>query len=85
GFDPMLACDRAAQLGIESVSDIDSVLPRCDFLTVHIPGGPDSLNLIGAERLAKMKKGARIVNCARGGIINEEALADALKSGHLAG
>jgi D-3-phosphoglycerate dehydrogenase len=85
GFDPLLASDRAAQLGIESVHDIDAVLPRCDFLTVHVPGGPESMNLIGAERLAKLKKGARVINCARGGIINEEALAEALKSGHLAG
>ncbi len=85
GFDPFLTADRAAELGIENMADIEAVLPRCDFLTVHVPGGPDSLNLIGAERLAKLKKGARILNCARGGIINEEALAEALKSGHLAG
>jgi D-3-phosphoglycerate dehydrogenase len=85
GFDPFLTSDRAAQLGIESVADIDALLPRCDFLTVHVPGGPDSLNLIGAERLARMKKGARVINCARGGIIDEEALAEVLKSGHLAG
>ncbi|MBL8795977.1 MAG: phosphoglycerate dehydrogenase [Planctomycetia bacterium] len=85
GFDPMLAPERAAHLGIESVPDIPSLLPRCDFLTVHVPGGAETLNMIGAAELALMKKGARVINCARGGIINEQALADALKSGHLAG
>jgi D-3-phosphoglycerate dehydrogenase len=85
GFDPVLAPERATQLGIESVPDIDSLLPRCDFLTVHTPGGAETTNLIGAAQIAKMKRGCRIVNCARGGIINEEALAEALKSGHVAG
>jgi D-3-phosphoglycerate dehydrogenase len=85
GFDPVLAPDRAAKLGIESVPDVPTLLPRCDFLTVHVPGGPETVNLIGAAELAKMKKGARVINCARGGIINEQALAEALKSGHLAG
>jgi D-3-phosphoglycerate dehydrogenase len=85
GYDPVLAPDRAAKLGIESVPDIPTLLPRCDFLTVHVPGGPETVNLIGAAELAKMKKGARVINCARGGIINEQALAEALKSGHLAG
>jgi D-3-phosphoglycerate dehydrogenase / 2-oxoglutarate reductase len=85
GFDPFLAPDRAAQLGIESVADLDQLLPRCDVLTVHTPGGAENMNLIDARRLALMKRGARVINCARGGIINEEALADALKSGHIAG
>jgi D-3-phosphoglycerate dehydrogenase / 2-oxoglutarate reductase len=85
GFDPFLAPDRAAQLGIESVPDLDQLLPRCDFLTVHTPGGAENMDLVDARRLGLMKKGARIVNCARGGIINEEALASALQSGHLAG
>ncbi len=85
GFDPVLAPERAAQLGIESVPDIDALLPRCDFLTVHVPGGAETVNLIGAAQLAKLKPGARVINCARGGIVNEEALAEALKSGHVAG
>ncbi|HTD48947.1 MAG TPA: NAD(P)-dependent oxidoreductase, partial [Acidimicrobiia bacterium] len=75
----------AAQLGIESVPDLDSLLPRCDFLTVHVPGGPETRDMIGAAQLAKLPKGARVINCARGGIYNEQALADALRSGHLAG
>ena len=85
GYDPILAPERAAQFGVESVPDVASLLPRCDFLTVHVPGGAETTSLIGAAELAKMKKGARVINCARGGIINEQALADALKSGHLAG
>jgi D-3-phosphoglycerate dehydrogenase len=85
GLDPFFAPERAAQLGIESCPDLDSLLPRCDFLTVHTPGGAETRDLIGAERLARMPKGARIINCARGGIINEDALAEALQSGHIAG
>jgi D-3-phosphoglycerate dehydrogenase len=84
GFDPFLAPDRAAQLGIDAAADLDSLLPRCDFLTVHTPLTAETTSLIGARELALMRKGARVVNCARGGIINEEALAEALRSGHLA-
>jgi D-3-phosphoglycerate dehydrogenase len=85
GVDPFLAPDRAAQLGIESVPDVDTLLPRCDFLTIHTPGGAENMNLIGAAQLARMKHGARVINCARGGLINEDALAEALRSGHIAG
>jgi D-3-phosphoglycerate dehydrogenase / 2-oxoglutarate reductase len=85
GYDPILAPERAAQFGVESVPDVPTLLPRCDFLTVHVPGGNETMNLIGAAELATMKKGARIINCARGGIINEQALADAIRSGHIAG
>src|SRR5262245_41235465 len=85
GFDPFLAPERAAQLGIEATSDLEQLLPRCDFLTVHTPLTPETTNLIGAAQIAQLKKGARILNCARGGIVNEEALAEALRSGHLAG
>jgi D-3-phosphoglycerate dehydrogenase / 2-oxoglutarate reductase len=85
GYDPVLAADRAAQLGIEALPDIDSVLTRCDILTVHIPFTEQTRNLIGANELARMKKGARLINCARGGLVNESALAEALQSGHLAG
>src|SRR6516162_1060943 len=85
GYDPFLAPDRAAQLGIESMPDLGSLLPRCDFLTVHTPLTAETQGLIGARELSLMKKGARIINCARGGIINEDALAEALRSGHIAG
>lgn len=85
GFDPFFSADFAGKLGIETTSDLVSLLPKIDFLTVHTPLSPETTNLIGAREIALMKKGARLMNCARGGIINEEALADGLKSGHLAG
>jgi D-3-phosphoglycerate dehydrogenase len=85
GFDPFLAPDRAAQLGIESVAGLPELLPRCDFLTVHTPLTEETRDLIGGPELALLKKGARVLNCARGGIINEEALAEALRTGHVAG
>jgi D-3-phosphoglycerate dehydrogenase len=85
GFDPFLASAGSAHMGIETVSDLDQMLPRVDFLTVHTPLTDETRDLIDARRLALMPKGARVINCARGGIINEEALAEALRSGHLAG
>jgi D-3-phosphoglycerate dehydrogenase len=85
GFDPFFSPDFAGKLGIETAPDLDSLLPLVDFLTVHTPLSPETTNLIGAAQIAKMKKGARLMNCARGGIINEEALAEGLTSGHLAG
>jgi D-3-phosphoglycerate dehydrogenase / 2-oxoglutarate reductase len=85
GFDPFLSPDRAAQLGIEAVGGLDQLLPRCDFLTVHTPLTDETRDLIGARELALLPQGARVLNCARGGIVNEPALAEALGSGHLAG
>ena len=85
GFDPFLAPAAAAQIGIETVPDLDALLPQVDFLTVHTPLTDETRDLIGARELALMREGARVINCARGGIINEEALAEALQSGHLAG
>src|SRR5205807_679587 len=82
GVDPFLAPDRAAQLGIESVAGLEQLLPRCDFLTVHTPLTDETRDLVGARELALLPRGARVLNCARGGIINETALADALRSGH---
>jgi D-3-phosphoglycerate dehydrogenase len=85
GYDPFLAASAAGQIGIETVPDVDTLLPKVDFLTVHTPLTDETRDLIGARELGLMRKGARVVNCARGGIINEEALADALRSGHIAG
>jgi D-3-phosphoglycerate dehydrogenase len=85
GFDPFLAPAGAAQLGIDAVSALDQLLPRVDFLTVHTPLTDETRDLIGAREIARLRKGARVINCARGGIVNEEALAEALRSGHLAG
>jgi D-3-phosphoglycerate dehydrogenase len=85
GFDPFLAPDRAGQLGIEAVQSLDELLPRCDFLTVHTPLTDETRDLIGARQLALLPRGARVLNCARGGIVNEVALAEVLASGHVAG
>src|SRR5207244_1264262 len=80
GFDPFFSPDFADKLGIETAADLPSLLPRVDFLTVHTPLSPETTNLIGADQIAKIKKGSRVLNCARGGIINEQALVDALQS-----
>jgi D-3-phosphoglycerate dehydrogenase len=85
GFDPFLTPHAAAQLGIEAVAGLDELLPRVDFLTVHTPLTDETRDLIGAPQFARMKKGVRVVNCARGGIFNEEALVAALQSGQVAG
>ncbi|WP_437204911.1 phosphoglycerate dehydrogenase [Planctomicrobium sp. SH664] len=85
GFDPFMGLDKAAALGIELYRDLDAMLVKCDVITVHTPMTKETKGLIGKERLATLKKGVRIVNCARGGIIDEEALADAVESGHVAG
>ena len=85
GYDPFLSAERAAKQGIEIVREVDELIPECDFFTVHTPLTDETRGIINAERIAKMKPGSRIINCARGGIVDEEALADALESGHLAG
>src|SRR5262249_41768966 len=85
GHDPFLTQERAASLGIECAPDLDALLARSDFVTIHVTLNEQTRNLLNAARLAKMKKGARLINCARGGIVNEEALVEVLRSGHLAG
>ena len=85
GYDPFLSADRAKELGVELVRDVDQMIDRVDYLTVHTPLTDETRGLIGAARLAKMKPTARLVNCARGGIIDEAALAEALKNGTVAG
>lgn len=81
-YDPYVSHARAAQLGIELVS-LDELLERADFITVHLPKTPETLGLIGADQLARTKKGVVIVNAARGGLIDEQALADAIVSGQV--
>ena len=85
GYDPFLSAERALEFGIEIVRQVDDLIERCDFLTVHTPLTDETRGLINAERMARMKKGVRIVNCARGGIVDEAALADAIEQGHVAG
>lgn len=85
GYDPFLSEERAKNEGIELYRDIDELVGKCDFLTVHTPMTPETQGLINAERIAKMKKGVKLINGARGGIIDEAALLAALQSGHVAG
>jgi D-3-phosphoglycerate dehydrogenase len=85
GFDPLVAPDKAAELGIETSQDLDQLLARSDFLTVHTPLTDETRNLIGKRELGLMRRGSYVLNCARGGIINEEALTEALQSDQIAG
>ncbi|KJH72490.1 phosphoglycerate dehydrogenase [Aliterella atlantica] len=83
-YDPFISTERADQLGCRLV-ELDLLLREADYITLHMPKTPETTHLIDAEALAKMKPNARIINCARGGIIDEVALAEALKNGQIAG
>jgi len=85
GYDPFLAKERAQELGIETFATVHELLPLVDYLTVHTPLSAETRNLIGTKEIGMMKRGVRLVNCARGGIYDETALVEGLKSGHLAG
>jgi len=83
-FDPFLSPERARDIGVEKV-DLDDLLKRADFITLHTPLTEKTRNIVDASAFAKMKKGVRIINCARGGLVDEQALADALKNGTIGG
>jgi D-3-phosphoglycerate dehydrogenase / 2-oxoglutarate reductase len=83
-YDPFLSEDRATEIGVEKV-ELDDLLARADFITMHVPLTEQTKNILSRDNIAKLKQGVRIVNCARGGLVDEEALADALKAGHVAG
>ena len=83
-YDPYLQPARAAQLGVELVS-LDEVLAKSDFITIHLPKTKETANLINADALAKVKPTVRIINAARGGVLDEAALYDAIKEGRVAG
>jgi len=83
-FDPFLSEKRAVELGVEKV-ELDALVARADIITLHAPLTEQTRNVLSRERIFAMKKGARLINCARGGLVDEAALYDALKSGHLAG
>src|SRR3989440_2241162 len=83
-FDPFLSPERAKDIGVEKV-DLDDLLKRADFITLHTPLTEKTKNIIDAAALAKMKKGVRIINCARGGLVDEQALVAAMDSKHVAG
>ena len=83
-YDPYLSPSRARSLQVELFEDLDQVLAQSDFVTMHMPLTAETKHLMNADRIAKMKRGARIVNCARGGLVDEKALFDALQSGQIA-
>src|SRR3954465_8794542 len=83
-YDPFLTPERALELGVEKV-ELDDLLKRADFITLHTPLTDSTRNILSKENLAKTKKGVRIVNCARGGLIDEAALKEGLDSGHIGG
>ncbi|MEO6847218.1 MAG: phosphoglycerate dehydrogenase [Chthoniobacterales bacterium] len=83
-YDPYLAASRARSLQVELIEDLEALLPEVDFISVHMPLTDETKHMLDARRLAMTRKGVRIVNCARGGLIDETALADALRSGQVA-
>jgi D-3-phosphoglycerate dehydrogenase len=83
-YDPFLTEERAVAIGAEKV-ELDELFARADFITIHTPLIDATRNIISAEAIAKMKDGVRIINCARGGLVDEAALAEGLKSGKVAG
>ena len=85
GYDPYLPPARATELGIETCETVDEMLPLVDYLTVHTPLNDATRNLISTKQVGMLKKGVRLINCARGGIYDEAALLEGLKSGHIAG
>ena len=83
-YDPFLSEERAVKLGVHKV-ELDDLLARADVISLHVPLTDRTRNVLSAEALAKTRPGVRIVNCARGGLIDEAALAEAIRSGHVAG
>ncbi|WP_113911932.1 phosphoglycerate dehydrogenase [Roseovarius dicentrarchi] len=83
-YDPFLSEAKADKMGVEKV-ELDDLLARADFITLHVPLTDQTRNILSRENLEKTKKGVRIINCARGGLVDEAAVADMLKSGHIAG
>ncbi len=84
-YDPYVPADVIRAAGCEPVAELDSALPRADFVTIHCPKNPETIGLFGAERLARMRPGAFLINTARGGLVDEAALTEALRSEHLGG
>lgn len=84
-YDPFLSEERAKDINVEKIATLDELLKKADFITLHTPLTEQTKNILGAENLKKTKKGVFIVNCARGGLIDEKALKELLDSGHIAG
>jgi D-3-phosphoglycerate dehydrogenase len=85
GYDPLAAPPDAEKMGIQICKELDEIFKQADFISVHVPKNEQTLNMIGAEQIKMMKPSARLINCARGGIINEDALYNALASKRIAG
>ncbi len=85
GYDPLVPAAKVKEMSFEPCASAREMLPRVDYLTVHTTLTPETKGLIGAKEVQMLKKGARLVNCARGGIYDEAALAEGLKSGQIAG
>lgn len=85
GYDPFVTQERARELGVEMFTTVPEMLPHVDYLTVHTPLTPETRNLVGAKELELMRRGVRLINCARGGIYDEAALVEGLRSGKLGG
>jgi D-3-phosphoglycerate dehydrogenase len=83
-YDPFLSPERALELGVEKV-DLDELLARAEIITLHTPMTPQTKNILSRKALAKTRKGVRIINCARGGLVDEKALAELIRSRHVAG
>ncbi|MGA9867770.1 MAG: phosphoglycerate dehydrogenase [Acetobacteraceae bacterium] len=83
-YDPFLSEKRAIELGVEKL-DLDALLARADVISLHAPLTEDTRDILSREAIARMKDGVRVINCARGGLLDEAALAEAIKSGHVAG
>ncbi len=83
-YDPFLSAERAQEMGVTKV-ELDELLAKADFITLHVPMTDKTRGILSKEALAKTKPGVRIINCARGGLVDEAALAEAIKSGHVAG
>ncbi|RVK24207.1 phosphoglycerate dehydrogenase, partial [Sinorhizobium meliloti] len=83
-YDPFLSKERAEEMGVVKV-ELDELLAQADFISLHVPLTDKTRNILNAEAIAKAKPGVRIINCARGGLVDEKALAEALKAGHVAG
>jgi len=84
-YDPFVGPDTAAMAGLELVDSLEELLADCDYLTLHVPESEQTQHLIGSDQIAMMKKGACIINCARGGVIDQEAVLAALEDGRLGG
>jgi D-3-phosphoglycerate dehydrogenase len=85
GFDPYVTPERASAMGIEIYETVEEILPQADFITVHLPKTKETIGMFGADQFAAMKTGVRLVNTARGGIYQTEALVEAIKGGKVAG